>query len=161
MTPTIVACTLGWFVWRTGAGVPLAVAQSETFTLLAVCEWFNVLNCRSERRSALSLSLLKNPWLIGGLVVGNLLQAAVIYVPALNGIFHTVPIGWKQFLLIGLVGSTVLWVEELRKLLARRRGGRTGAGCPLALSAARPRPPPRRHRPPPWPRPRSAASHRR
>jgi magnesium-transporting ATPase (P-type) len=117
MTPTIVACTLGWFMWRTNAGVPLAVAQTETFALLAVCEWFNVLNCRSERRSALSPSLLKNPWLIGGLIIGNLLQAAVIYVPALNGIFHTVPIGWKQFLLIGLVGSTVLWVEELRKLL--------------------------------------------
>jgi Ca2+-transporting ATPase len=124
MTPTIVACTLGWFMWRTSAGVPLAAAQSETFALLAVCEWFNVLNCRSERRSALSLSLLKNPWLIGGLIIGNLLQAAVIFIPALNGIFHTVPFGWGEFLLIGLVGSTVLWVEELRKLLARRRRGR-------------------------------------
>jgi magnesium-transporting ATPase (P-type) len=160
MTPTIVACTLGWFVWRTAAGVPLAVAQSETFALLAVCEWFNVLNCRSERRSALSLSLLKNPWLIGGLVLGNLLQAAVIYVPALNGIFHTVPIGWKQFLLIGLVGSTVLWVEELRKLLARRAGDVRTDGYALALNAARPRPLPRPRRPPGWPRPLSPASRR-
>lgn len=45
--------------------------QTETFTLLAICEWFNVLNCRSETKSALSLGLLRNPWLLGGLVVGN------------------------------------------------------------------------------------------
>jgi Ca2+-transporting ATPase len=120
MTPTIVACTLGWFVVRVGTGVPVATAQSETFALLAVCEWFNVLNCRSDRRSALNLSLLRNPWLVGGLVVGNLLQAAVIFVPGLRGVFHTVPFGLAQVLLIGLVGSTVLWVEELRKLVVRR-----------------------------------------
>jgi hypothetical protein len=53
--------------------------QTETFTLLAICEWFNTLNCRSERQSALSFGLFQNPWLLGGLVVGNLLQVAVVF----------------------------------------------------------------------------------
>jgi Ca2+-transporting ATPase len=124
MTPAIVLATLGWFIYRTSTGIPAPVASAETFTLLAVCEWFNVLNCLSERRSALSLRLLRNPWLLGGLVVGNLLQVMVIFVPAFNDIFHTVPFGIEQVIAIGLVGSLVLWAEELRKLVARRRDGR-------------------------------------
>ena len=61
-----VAATFGFFVWRISAGVPFEVVQSETFTVLAVCQWFNVLNCRSERGSTLNLGILKNPWLLAG-----------------------------------------------------------------------------------------------
>jgi magnesium-transporting ATPase (P-type) len=121
MTPAIVASTLGWFTFRMGQGIPLIQAQSETFTLLAVCEWFNVLNCRSATRSALSLGLLRNPWLMGGLIVGNLLQFAVIFWSPLNRVFHTVPMALEQVLAVGAVGSLVLWVEEIRKALHRRR----------------------------------------
>jgi hypothetical protein len=38
-----------------------------------------------------------------------------------------VPIGLEIVLAIGAVASLVLWVEELRKLVARRRVG-AGAG---------------------------------
>ena len=111
--------------------------QTETFTLLAVCEWFNVLNCRSETRSALTLGLLRNPWLLGGLVVGNLLQVAVVFWAPLGRVFHTVPFGLQQVLALGVVGSLVLWVEELRKLVARRR---RGGPWPRARPSRRPPP---------------------
>jgi len=121
MTPAIVISTLGWFVTRISTGVPPIQAQSETFTLLVVCEWFNVLNCRSETRTAFDRRLLANPWLLGGLVTANLLQVAVIFLAPLNAIFHTVAFGWREVLAIGAVGSLVLWVEEARKLYVRRR----------------------------------------
>jgi Ca2+-transporting ATPase len=124
MVPTIVAVTLGWFIARTAAGVPQAQVQTETFTLLVVCEWFNVLNCRSESSSALSSSVLKNRWLLGGLIVGNLLQIAVVFLPPLGRLFHTVPFDFQVVLALGAVGSVVLWVEELRKLVVRRRSSR-------------------------------------
>jgi hypothetical protein len=34
-----------------------AQVQTETFTVLAVCQWFNVLNCRSETKWFASRSL--------------------------------------------------------------------------------------------------------
>jgi Ca2+-transporting ATPase len=120
LTPTIVVITLGWFIWRVEHGVPMDVAQTETFTLLVVCEWFNVLNCRSEWRSAFDRAILGNPWLVGGLVVGNLLQIAVVFFAPLATIFHTVPIGPGQVLAIGAAASLVLWVEEARKVFVRR-----------------------------------------
>ncbi len=119
MTPAIVVATLGWFIVRSSQGVPEAQVQTEAFTLLAICEWYNVLNCRSETRSALTLGLLRNPWLLGGLVVGNLLQVAVIFWRPLGSVFHTVPFGLGVVVALGAVGSIVLWAEELRKLVAR------------------------------------------
>src|SRR5690606_22703644 len=92
-----------------------------TFTLLAVCSWFNVLNCRSAYRSALTLDLFRNRWLVGGLVVANLLQVAVVFWPPLGRIFHTEALELEVALVLAAVGSTVLWVEELRKLVVRRR----------------------------------------
>ncbi|WP_224248441.1 cation-translocating P-type ATPase [Hyalangium gracile] len=121
MTPAIAISTLGWFIYRLSTGAPFAQVQTETFTVLAVCQWFNVLNCRSEGRSVFRMNLLKNPWLIGGLVLGNLLQAMVVFLPFMNEIFHTVPFSLKEVVAIGVVASFVLWVEELRKLLVRRR----------------------------------------
>jgi magnesium-transporting ATPase (P-type) len=127
MVAAIAVSTLGWFLARTAQGVPAPQVQTETFTLLAICEWFNVLNCRSPRRSALTLDLFKNKWLVGGLVLGNLLQLAVVFWAPLGAIFHTAPFGWREFLALGLVGSLVLWVEELRKLTVRRRLSRAAS----------------------------------
>jgi Ca2+-transporting ATPase len=129
MVPTIVVVTLGWFIARTAAGVPEVQVRTETFTLLVVCEWFNVLNCRSESSSALTLTVLKNRWLLGGLLVGNLLQVAVVYLPPLGGLFHTVPFDFQVVLALGAIGSAVLWVEELRKLVVRRRSHRRAAAA--------------------------------
>jgi magnesium-transporting ATPase (P-type) len=116
-----VATTFGWFAWRLGTGVPFAVVQSETFTLLAVSQWFNALNCRSETKSVLSFDLMRNPWLLGGLLIANALQFAAIYTAPMNRVLHTVPISLTSFLLIGTAASLVLWVEEIRKVFVRRR----------------------------------------
>jgi magnesium-transporting ATPase (P-type) len=120
MVLSSVGSTFGWMIYRTHEGAPLDLVRTETFTMLAVCQWFNVLNCRSAIQSAISSDLLKNPWLIGGLVLGNLLHLAVIYWPPLQGLFHTVPIEGSMFLAIAGVASLVLWVEEFRKLRVRR-----------------------------------------
>jgi hypothetical protein len=39
----------------------------------------------------------------------------------LPAIFHTVPFSVTEVVAIGVVTSLVLWVEELRKLVVRRR----------------------------------------
>jgi Ca2+-transporting ATPase len=121
MTPVMAFTTLAYFAWRLGEGVPYPQVQTETFTLPAACQWFNVLNCQSASRSALGLGLFNNPWLLGGLTIAVLLQLAVIYLPTLNALFHTVPIAARDFAVIVVAGSSVLWAEELRKLRVRRR----------------------------------------
>jgi Ca2+-transporting ATPase len=125
MASTSTVVCLGYFLLRLEGHAALETVQSEMFTLVTLCQWFNVLNCRSATRSSLRMSLLRNPWLAGGLLLAFLLQAGVLYVPTLNVFFHTQPIPGQQLLLLAAVASPVLWIEEIRKLLARphRRSG--------------------------------------
>lgn len=121
MTPMMAISTFGYFLWRLSTGVEYAQVQTETFTVLAVCQWFNVLNCRSETHSAFDLNLLRNKWLLIGLLLGNVLHFLVVYTDPLSRIFHTRPIAPSEFFLIGAVASLVLWAEEIRKFFARRK----------------------------------------
>ena len=120
MSSVAVLVTFGWFVWRLGQQMPIEVVRTETFTLLAMCQWFNALNCQSATRSALALGLLKNKWLLGGLALSMALQALVLYAPSMNTLFHTVPLAADTLWPLVALASSVLWAEELRKLIARR-----------------------------------------
>ena len=122
LAPVAVAVTFGWFVWRQASGVAYEVVRTETFTLLAVCQWFNVLNCQSATASALRLGVLRNHWLAGGFALSLVLQACVLYLPPLSRLFHTVPLSPLDLLGIAAAASCVLWVEELRKAIMRWRG---------------------------------------
>jgi Ca2+-transporting ATPase len=117
--PLIAAVTFGWFAWRLGQGAALEIVRTETFTVLAMCQWFNVLNCQSATASALGPRIVRNRWLLGGLTLSMLLQALVLYAPAMNALFHTVPLPPESLLPPLVLASAVLWVEEARKLWVR------------------------------------------
>ncbi len=121
MAAMAVAATFGWFAWRAGQGVALDQLRTETFTVLAMCQWFNVLNCQSATRSALRLGVLQNRWLLGGLALSVLLHGVVLYAPPMNALFHTVPLAPAALLPLVALASSVLWAEELRKVVARAR----------------------------------------
>jgi Ca2+-transporting ATPase len=121
MATTAVIATFGWFAWRLAAGAPLEVVRTETFTVLAMCQWFNVMNCQSPTRSAFGLGLLRNRWLLGGLALSVVLQWAVVYAEPMNRLFHTVPIPPADLLPMVAAASLVLWTEEARKGIARWR----------------------------------------
>ena len=120
MALTAAAAAFGWFAWRLHAGVPIDTVRTEVFTLVAVTQWFNVVNCQSATASAFGSTLVRNRWLLGGLVLSIALQAAVLYLPALNTMFHTVPLAPAVLLPIVVLASAVLWAEEARKAWARR-----------------------------------------
>ncbi len=121
MASAAVAATFGWFAWRHAQGVPLDQLRTETFTVLAMCQWFNLMNCRSATASALRLRGVANRWLAAGLAASVVLQGLVLYAPPLNTMFHTVPLAPATLPLLLAVASVVLWAEELRKFVARRR----------------------------------------
>jgi len=134
MVPLTAAIVFGWFAWRSSQGVALELVQTETFTLLVMCQWFNVLNCRSATRSAFDRSLIRNPWLLGGLALSVGLQGLVLYAPPLNALFHTVPLPASTLMLLVPAASLCLWVEEMRKL-ASRRSEAAGSRLPVQRGA--------------------------
>ncbi len=133
LIPCSVVVTFGWYALRVNQGLPIEQVRTETFTLLAICQWFNVMNCRSATQSVLSSASLSNPWLLGGLSLSVALQLAVLYWPPLAQLMHTVALTLPTLALLVVVALPVLLIEEFRKLLARRRGFLPEAGrCRVA-----------------------------
>lgn len=120
MVVVSVISTFGWFIYRLSQGVSAEQVQTETFTMLVLCQWFNVLNCKSAYHSVFTRDLFNNIWLVGGLGMSIALHLAVIYWAPLNSFFHTVPIDAVQILKIIIVASLVLWTEEIRKAIVRK-----------------------------------------
>ncbi len=121
MIPAMVVSTLGYFIYAISSGRPMAEVQTVTFTVLAISQWLNALNCRSDWQSSFRMNLWRNKSLIGGLVIGFILQSLVIYTPFMNKVFHTEPIPVGETVLLAFAASLVFWVEEVRKIFVRRR----------------------------------------
>ncbi len=98
----------------------LDTARTAAFTVLVLAQLFNAFNARSERASAFH-GMFDNRWLWASVMLGVVLQVAVVELPVLNHAFGTVPLDMSQWLLCAALGSLVMWFSELRKLRLRRR----------------------------------------
>ena len=98
----------------------LRYAQTMAFTTLMLFQLFNVFNARSDVSSAF-VRLFTNPWLWAALVLSLALHGLVIYTPFLQQAFATTPLSVSDWLLCLVVASSVLWMRELNKAVARFR----------------------------------------
>jgi Ca2+-transporting ATPase len=105
----------------------MAEWQTLVFTTLCFMQLGHVLAIRSEETSLLTQGFFSNRPLAGAVLLTVALQLAVVYVPALNAVFKTVPLTLGQ--LAGAVGAavTIFAVVEIEKWL-RRRAGAAAAG---------------------------------
>ena len=94
-------------------------ASTIALTVLAVFQWVNAFNVRSETSSAFRSSLSSLKYLIGAIVFVSILQAFVIYNPVLQKVFGTTALNTKDILIIILMSFSVIIIEELRKLIYR------------------------------------------
>jgi len=93
----------------------IEVARTVALTLLAVYQWVNVWNCRSEKKSVFSQNPFSNHYFIYALAIVSVLHMALLYVPFMQHIFSTVPLSLEQWIVIALFTLPLVLVEELRK----------------------------------------------
>jgi len=97
----------------------IAKALTISLTCLAVMQWYNAWNCRSETCSLFTMNPFTNLYLIGATIVVIVLQLFAVYHPFLQKVLHTVPLTAADWQLVLLAGLPIIVVEEIRKLLAR------------------------------------------
>jgi Ca2+-transporting ATPase len=107
----------------------LRYAQTMAFTTLVFAQLINVFNARSDERSAF-VSVFANHWLWGAVGLSLGLHVVVLYVPVMQHAFGTMALSGVDWLRCAVAASTVLWVSELSKLFARRRGRALASRAP-------------------------------
>jgi Ca2+-transporting ATPase len=108
----------GGFIEGSGS---MRYAQTMTFTTLVFFQIFAVFTARSDDRSAFE-GLFTNLWLWAAVGLAAVLQVAVVYTPFLQSAFSTISLSAGDWLRCAAVASSVLWLSEFIKLLARRAG---------------------------------------
>ncbi len=98
-----------------------AEARTIAVNVFAVGQAFYLLNCRSLRLSMFQLGLFSNLWVWGGIGAMVVAQLLFTYLPTMNLLFHTAPIGladWASIMLVGLVIYIVIGFEKKMRRLA-------------------------------------------
>lgn len=123
---TMAAGTLAVFWWASArdAGAGLSDpnhARTLAFTTFVLFQVFNVFNARVSGESAFNPRLFRNGHLWLALMAVLALQAVAVHWQPAQALFHTAPLTAAEWGLAALVGSSVLLLDEGRKLLGRLR----------------------------------------
>ncbi len=104
--------------------VGIAEARTIVFCSVVIFEWLLVLNARSDEYTIFQLGVLRNRWLLVCISVAILLQLAVVYLPFLQSVFGTVPLGITGWAIALIPGGAVFIIETMRKMVRPRLFGR-------------------------------------
>jgi cation-transporting ATPase F len=103
-------------------GETVASARTAVVNVIVAVEIAYLFNCRSLTRSAFSVGLLANRWAIAGAAAMSAAQLMFTYMPVMNALFHTAPIGGSAWLKIAGVALAAFVVIEVEKWLRFGRG---------------------------------------
>ncbi|BCJ99303.1 cation-translocating P-type ATPase [Anaerocolumna chitinilytica] len=105
-----------------GGNDPIYI-KATTMSLAAIvfCQIGAVFNCRTEKQSVFKIGLFSNKRVNLGIVVEIILIVLLVYLPPLQKVFHTAPLGIADWLILCIWPPIVLLVEEIRKAFLRRK----------------------------------------
>jgi P-type Ca2+ transporter type 2C len=115
---TMMVGTLGVLYYELQTG-PQDRALTIAFTTFVLFQFFNVFNARSEKGSAFNAQFFKNRMLWSALLGTLFLQALAVHWPVASKIFGTTGMAWTDWGIAAGVASSVLLLEEGRKLCFR------------------------------------------
>ncbi len=123
----LLAGSFGLFEWALSSGASESEARTVAVNVFVIGELFYLFNCRSLTRSMFSLGVFSNRWLLLGVGTMLLLQLGLTYLPPMNVVFHTAPIGGEEWAAVAGVGLVIYVSVGLEKKLRRAfdRGAET------------------------------------
>ncbi|HWR75014.1 MAG TPA: HAD-IC family P-type ATPase, partial [Bacteroidales bacterium] len=110
----------GLFEWELMMETDIAEARTVAVNVFVMAQLFYLFNCRSLTQSVFSLGFFSNPLLFGGAVAMLIFQMMFTYLPAMNFMFHSAPIGFGAWGMIVAVSVIVSFVVGAEKWLRRR-----------------------------------------
>jgi calcium-translocating P-type ATPase len=115
--------------WHPGDATGSGTALHPVYRQATTVAWLGIVSCqigtafavRTERASLRSVGVFSNRPLLAGIGFSLAFAAAIVYVPALHGLFGTAALGPVELLTVAPFPFLVWGAEELRKAALRRR----------------------------------------
>jgi magnesium-transporting ATPase (P-type) len=121
--------------------IALRKAQTVAATTVVLFQIFYLVQCRSLRTSSFKINPFSNPAIYIGIAATLFMQLAFVHAPFMNIVFHSSPLGLRDWLASAAVAASVLPVMAIEKGMYERRLEKK-RGRP-SRSSGRPSEPPR------------------
>jgi Ca2+-transporting ATPase len=112
---------IGNYVLALRSGDSPEQARTVAVTTMVFFQFFQAWNSRSETKSIFRISPMSNPFLFYGMLASVFAHLAVLYVPALQWLFRTVPLAMMEWGEILLVSITIIFAVEIDKWIRRKK----------------------------------------
>ena len=96
-------------------------ATTACLTTIVIMQMANLFACRDSAESAFKSRRMRNPLIWIGLIFELTLILFIVYTPAGNALFSTAPVPLSVWLLAAALAAGMLFAEELRKRVLRRK----------------------------------------
>jgi Ca2+-transporting ATPase len=110
-------CTLLSFMVGRYYKMNLETCRTLALCTLVMSQLIHVFECRSERHSIFQIKLFTNPYLVGAVAISIILICSVLYVPFLQGVFHTVPLSINQWLIVMFFSGIIAFINSVYLLI--------------------------------------------
>ena len=104
------------FSWMLAHGWEVPDARNVLLLMMVLFENFHIGNCRSETKSAFSLSPTRSPILLIGTLSAFLIHVLAMNLPFLQNVLSTSPVSWNVWLATSMLAFLVIPAVELHKL---------------------------------------------
>jgi magnesium-transporting ATPase (P-type) len=110
-------CTLGSFYYALDSGWGEEVARTIVVNIFVFGEMFYLFNCRSLSESIFKIGFWGNKPLLYGALAISAAQLCYTYLPFMNRLFKSAPLGWFEWALVLASSALVFIVVEIEKSL--------------------------------------------
>ncbi|MDH5181329.1 MAG: HAD-IC family P-type ATPase, partial [Gammaproteobacteria bacterium] len=119
----VVMGVVAWlaFSWLLSLGYSTEQARNSVLLLMVLFENIHVFNSRSETRSVFRLNPLRNPILLIGTILAQLLHIGAMYMPGLNAILEVQPVSLSHWTILFALAISLLVVIEIYKILKQSK----------------------------------------
>ena len=98
---------------------PLATARNATLLVMVLFENAHLANCRSETRSALTLSLWRSPMLLVGTATALAVHVLAMHWPPAQSLLDIAPVSGNDWLVLVPLATTIIPAIDLHKRWCR------------------------------------------
>ena len=95
MATLAVYASLLWYTADVG------LARTGGFVTLVLSQLIHVFECKSETRNIFQIPLFNNIYLVLAVICSLIMMLGVVYIPVLQNIFKTVPLGLNEWMIAG------------------------------------------------------------
>src|SRR5680860_361025 len=106
---------LGLFFWLWKQGFDITYIRTMVFACLSIDSIFYTFSCKSLRKNLWHINPFSNKLLLAAVVVGIIMLVGAVYVPILQTLLKTVPLGINDWLIIFSMGVIELVAIEAAK----------------------------------------------